>query len=73
MNRDGTLVWVFFFIFSFFLPFLSGADAPHVYVRACTVCCFHSRISTRTFRRVLSGQLRRDKEYPVIGVKHNQS
>ena len=33
---------------SFFLP---GVDAPHVYVRAWALGCFHSRISTQTFRR----------------------
>ena len=27
---------------------------PHVYVRAWTLCCFHSLISTESFRRALS-------------------
>ena len=46
-------------------------DAPHVYVRALALGCFHSQISTRTFRRVpdrVSGQLRGDKECPFSGV-----
>ena len=34
----------------FFLP---GVDASHVYVRALALGCFHSHISTQTFRRVL--------------------
>ena len=29
--------------------YLTGAYAPHVYVRAWTLCCFHSLISTQTF------------------------
>ena len=52
----------------FFLP---GAYAPHVHVRAWTLCYFHSFVSTQTFRRALaevSGQLRRDKECPFSGV-----
>ena len=59
MNRDGTL-------------FLPRVDAPHVYVRAWAIGCFHSLISTRTFRRALTdrvgGQLRGDKECPFSGV-----
>ena len=43
VTRDGTL-------FSFFLSFLPGVDAPHVYVRAWVLGCFYSHISTRTFR-----------------------
>ena len=39
------------------LCFLPGADAPHVYVRAWTLCCFHCLISTRTFRRVLTASV----------------
>ena len=31
-----------------------GADAPHGYVRAWTLCCFHSRINSQTFRRALT-------------------
>ena len=41
VNRDGTL-------------FLPGVDAPHVYVRAWALGCFHSHISTQTFRRALT-------------------
>ena len=33
--------------FSFFLFFVPGVDAPHVYVRAWTLCCFYSHISTQ--------------------------
>ena len=43
---------------------LHGVDASHVYVRARALGCFHSLISTRTFRRVLRG----DKECPFSGV-----
>ena len=44
---------------------------PHVYVRAWALGCFHSLISTQTFRRALTAsgeQLRGDKEYPFSGV-----
>ena len=47
LNRDGTL-------FFFFLP---GVDAPHVYVRAWALGCFHSLISTGTFRRALTASV----------------
>ena len=40
----------------FFLP---GADAPHVYVHALTLWCFHSLISTHTFRRALTASVDR--------------
>ena len=40
LNLDGTL-------FFFFFP--PGTDAPHVYVRAWTLCCSHHLISTHTF------------------------
>ena len=57
---------------SFFFFFLPVADAPHVYVRAWTLCCFHSLISTQTFRRALTAsmdmQLRGDKECPFTGI-----
>ena len=33
---------------------LPGVDASHVYVRARALSCFHSRISTETFRRALT-------------------
>ena len=39
---------------NFFFSFLLGKDAPHVYVRAWMLCCFHSLISTQTFRRALA-------------------
>ena len=38
LNRDGTL-----FFLSFFKP---GVDAPHVYMCAWALGCFHSHIST---------------------------
>ena len=33
---------------------LPGVDAPHVYVRAWVLRCFHCLISTQTFRRALT-------------------
>ena len=55
---------------------LPGADTPHVHVRAWTLCCFHSLISTQTFRwgadRV-GGQLCGDKECPFSGVTSSGS
>ena len=54
-----------------FLFFLPGVDASHVYVRAWALGCFHSLISTRTFRGgadCVGGQLRGDKECPFSGV-----
>ena len=44
LNREGTL-------------FLPGADAPRVYVRAWTLCCFHSLFSTETFGRALTASV----------------
>ena len=41
LNRGGT-------------HFVPGADAPHVYVCALLLCCFHGLINTRIFRRVLT-------------------
>ena len=43
-----------FFFFFFFLP---GVDAAHVYVRALALGCFHSHISTGTFRRALTASV----------------
>ena len=40
-----------------FLSFLPGVDASHVYVRAWALGCFHSHISTRTFRRALTASV----------------
>ena len=51
--------------------FLPGVDAPHVYVRAWALGCFHSLISTQTFPEGadrVAGQLRGDKECPFSGV-----
>ena len=45
---------LFFFSSFFFLP---GVDASHVYVGAWALGCFHSHISTRTFRRALTASL----------------
>ena len=42
---------------SFFSSFLPGVDALHVYVRAWALSCFHSLISTRTFRRALTASV----------------
>ena len=39
---------------SFFPP---GVDVSHVYVRAWALGCFHSHISTQTFRRVLTASV----------------
>ena len=39
---------------NYFLSFLPWVDASHVYVRAWVLGCFHSLISTRTFRRALT-------------------
>ena len=53
----------------FFLP---GVNASHVYVHARVFGCFHSLISTKTFRRVLTTlgeiKLRGDKECPFSGI-----
>ena len=42
------------FLFSFFL---TGVDAPHVYVRAWALGYFYSHVSTRTFRRALTASV----------------
>ena len=48
---------------NFFLSFLTGVDAPHVYVRACALGlnmalgCFYSLISIRTFRGTLTASV----------------
>ena len=54
---------------SFF--FLPGVGAPHVYMRAWAIGCFHSLISTKTLSEGadrVAGQLRGDKECPFCGV-----
>ena len=47
---------------------LPEADAPQIYVRAWTLCCFHSLISTPNLLEgadgSVGGQLRGDKEFP---------
>ena len=51
---------------NFILP---GVDASHVYVRAWALGCFHSLISTQTFRRALTAWTASvDKECPFSGV-----
>ena len=45
----------------YFIVVLSGADAPHVYVRVSTLCCFHSLINSKALSDsadVVGGQLR---------------
>ena len=44
LNREGT-------------HFLPGVDASRVYVRAWALGCFHSLISTQTFRRALTASV----------------
>ena len=51
------LFFVFFLLFVFFFLFLPGLDAPHVYVRVWTLCCFDSLISTQIFRRALTASV----------------
>ena len=74
-NSNKTkIVWIetelFFFFFSPFFFLLPGVDAPHVYVRAWALGCFHSLISTRTFRRALTASVDScaDKEWPFSSV-----
>ena len=45
-------------------------DAPHVYVRAWALGCFHSLIGTRTFRRALTASVDScaEIECPFSGV-----
>ena len=52
------------------LIFYPGADAPHVYVRAWTLCCFHSLTRTQTFRRALTASVDScaEIECPFSGV-----
>ena len=49
---------------------LPGVDASHVYVRARALGCFHSLISTETFRRALTGSVDScaETECPFSGV-----
>ena len=67
-TNKTTIVWIETELF-FFSP---GMDASHVDVRALALGCFHSPISTRTFRRALTAslhrQLRGGKECPFSGV-----
>ena len=51
--------------------FLPWVDAPRVYVRAWTLCSFHSLISTPNLSEganSVGGQLRGDKECSFCGV-----
>ena len=59
----------------FMIFFQPGADdlLYRVYVRAWTLCCYHSLIISQTFRKALTasvqhGQMRGDKECPFGGV-----
>ena len=57
-NRDRTL-----------LLFSPGVDASHVYLRAWALGCFHSLISTKTFRRALTAPVdscAQIKECPLV-------
>ena len=55
---------------NFFLFFLPGVDASHVYVRTLALGCFYSHISTGTFRRALTASLDScaEIECPISGV-----
>ena len=46
------IVWMETELFS-----LPGADTPPVYVGGSTLCCFHSLISTQTFRMALTASV----------------
>ena len=52
-SNKTRIIWIETELF-FFLP---GVDAPHVYVRAWALGCFHSLIGTRTFRRALTASV----------------
>ena len=58
------------FLFLFVCFLFTGVDAPHVYVRAWALGCFHSLISTRTFRRALTASAVNcaEIEFPFSGV-----
>ena len=52
-SNKTKIVWIETELF-----FLPGVDAPHVYVRAWALLgCFHSLISTETFRRALTASV----------------
>ena len=51
-TNKTTIVWIETELF-----LLPGVDASHVYVCAWALGCFYSHISTRTFRRALTGSL----------------
>ena len=65
-SRRNSLFFLLFF--NFFLP---GVDAPHVYVGAWALFCFHGLITYPNLSEGadrVGGQLRGDKEYPFSGV-----
>ena len=71
------IVWIeigLFFLLYFFNP---GRKRLVFYVRAWTLCCFLSLISTQTFRKAVRawahGQLRGDKECLLRGVRITSS
>ena len=55
-TRNSLLLFFFFFFFSSFF-FTRGGCPSHVYVRAWALGCFHSLISTQTFRRALTASV----------------
>ena len=63
---EGACVYCFGFC-CYFCLFLPVADESHVYVRAWTLCCCHSLISTQTFSEGVASVCRQmcgDEEYP---------
>ena len=59
--KPPAIVWIETELF-----FSPGVNAPHVYVRAWAVGCFHSLNSTRTFRRALTASV--DSCAEMLGV-----
>ena len=52
-TNKSTIVWIETELFFF----IRGGCASHIYVRAWALGCFHSRISTQTFRRALTASV----------------
>ena len=55
-SNKTKIVWIETELFFFFF-FFTGGGCVHVYVRAWALSCFHSLISTRTFRRALTASV----------------
>ena len=53
-SNKTKIIWIETELFFLFLP---GVDAPHVYVYAWVLGCFHSLISTKTFQRALTASV----------------